>query len=266
MIKLRRVEKEQFVDVESGNFWLLERGLEGQLLDARNELGKALGWGGTEWWTEPQKLEEMYQHLERERPELLRELDDVNDLDKQKRWVSDVTDTVPSVGASAAPPTVADAAVSVAPAAPSASEAAAPTAPPLAPRKVSPFAKKAAEPAQTTTQADDGVDVAPAASEAAAPTAPPLAARKVSPFAKKAAEPAQTTTQADDGVDVALVKDAATETVETIRETLSGFGEDPDIPIEPHEVEKMLNEPDFHQKLADEEAKLEQELADALGG
>jgi hypothetical protein len=209
------VEKEQFVDVESGNFWLLERELEGQLLDARNELGKALGWGGTEWWTERQKLEEIYQHLERERPELLRELDDVNDLDKQKRWVSDVTDTVPSAGA--------DAAVSVAPA-------------------------------------------APAASEAAAPTAPPPAARKVSPFAKKAAEPAQITTQADDGVDVAPVKDAATETVETIRETLSGFGEDPDIPIEPHEVEKMLNEPDFHQKLADEEAKLEQELADALGG
>jgi hypothetical protein len=256
------VEKEHFVDVEAGNFWLLERELDGQLLDARDELGKALGWSGTEWWTERQKLEEMYQHLERERPELLRELDDVNDLDKQKRWVRDVTDTVPSADASAAASTVTDAAASVAPAAPAESEAAAPPAPPPAAKKASPFAKKAAEPAQPTTQADDGVDVAPAASGAAAPTAPPPAANKASPFAKKAAEPAQPT----DGEDVAPVKGAATESAETIREMLSGFGEDPDVPIEPHEIETMLNEPDFHQKLADEEAKLEQELADALGG
>ena len=59
------MDKDQFVDAESGGWWLLERQAEYQILEVREELGKALSRSATEWWTERPKLEEVHVQLPR---------------------------------------------------------------------------------------------------------------------------------------------------------------------------------------------------------
>ena len=160
---------------------------------------------------------------------LMRDLDDAQDLDRRRKWISEVI-AAKAPAADAPLPSAEAEAVTEAPA-PAATEAA-PAAPPEAPAKKSIFAKKAApEP--------------PAATEAA-PAAPPEAPAKKSIFAKKAApEPATA---------------PATEAEPDIKQLLAELAADPDIPLESDEVEEMLKDPDFHTKLAAAEADIEAEL------
>ena len=133
------MEKAQFEGTDGNGWWMLEGELDSQLVEPRKELGYAFGWFGTEWWTEETKLEEMYRFLEG--MALMRDLDDAQDLDRRRKWISEVI----AAKAPAVDPPLPSAeaeAVTVSPA-PAATEAA-PTAPPEAPAKKSIFAKKAA--------------------------------------------------------------------------------------------------------------------------
>jgi hypothetical protein len=133
------MEKAQFEGTDSNRWWLLEGELDSLLVEPRKELGDAFGWPGTEWWTEQTKLEEMYRFLEG--GALMRDLDEAQDLDRRRKWITEVI---------AAKAPVADAPMPSAPAE-TATEAPAPAAtavaqaaPPEAPAKKSIFAKKAA--------------------------------------------------------------------------------------------------------------------------
>ena len=220
------MDKAQFEGTDSNGWWMLEGELDSLLVEPRKELGDAFGWFGTEWWTEQTKLEEMYRFLEG--MALMRDLDDAQDLDRRRKWISEVI--AAKAPAEDAPLPSAEAeAVTEAPA-PVATEAA-PAAPPEAPAKKSIFAKKAA-PESVATEA--------------APAAPPEAPAKKSIFAKKAApEPATA---------------PATEAEPDIKQLLAELATDPNIPLESVEVEEMLKDPDFHAKLAAAEADIEAEL------
>jgi hypothetical protein len=146
------MEKAQFEGTESHGWWMLEGELDSLLVEPRKELGDAFGWFGTEWWTEHTKLEEMYRFLEG--TALMRDLDDAQDLDRRRKWISDVI-AAKAPAADASSPSAEAETVTEAPA--PAATAAATTAPPEAPAKKSIFAKKAAPEPATAPEAEPDI-------------------------------------------------------------------------------------------------------------
>jgi hypothetical protein len=146
------MEKAQFEGTESHGWWMLEGELDSLLVEPRKELGDAFGWFGTEWWAEQTKLEEMYRFLEG--TALMRELDDAQDLDRRRKWISEVITTKAPPAGAPSPAAEAEAATEgPAPAAPDA----APTAPQEAPAKKSIFAKKATPEPATAPAAEPDI-------------------------------------------------------------------------------------------------------------
>ena len=84
------MEKDQFVAVENQGWWLLEPDLDAALEERRRTLGECWDWTDLRWYAERLKLEEVYQFLELNRADLLRELDDASDLYRRQKWLDDV--------------------------------------------------------------------------------------------------------------------------------------------------------------------------------
>jgi hypothetical protein len=86
------MDKEEFaaIDAESP-WWLIAVEIDYSLVEARKDLGVALGYDReTQWWREKDKVEELYRTLESTRPTLLTELDLATDAPKQKEWLDQV--------------------------------------------------------------------------------------------------------------------------------------------------------------------------------
>ncbi len=172
------MEKDQFVAVENQGWWLLEPDLDAALEERRRTLGECWGWTDLRWYAERLKLEEVYQFLELNRADLLRELDDASDLYRRQKWLDDVIKAKRP-----AKPTTAEEAAPAAKKAADARPAQAPAA-----KKASAFGRRPA--AEGTPAGSPPAANAPApAAAGAAPAAEGAQPRKPSPFAKKAAAP-----------------------------------------------------------------------------
>ena len=171
------MERAQFVDVDNQGWWLLQPELEPTLEEKRKALGASWQWtGDLRWYTDRQKMEEVFQFIEATRPDLLRELDEVQDVARREQWLDNLIGTK-------SPPV--EAATQEAP--PVAQKPATPvTAPAATPRKASAFGRRESD--QDRESAAPGE--APAGPGASA-TAPASEPRKASPFAKKAAPVAE---------------------------------------------------------------------------
>lgn len=85
------MERTQFVDVDNQGWWLLEPELEQALEERRQALGACWQWtGDSRWYTDPQKLEEVFRFIEYGRPDLLRGLDDAQDVYRRQQWLDDL--------------------------------------------------------------------------------------------------------------------------------------------------------------------------------
>jgi hypothetical protein len=238
------MEKDQFVAVETQDWWLLQPDLEPALEDRRRALGECWNWTELRWYAERVKLEEVFQFLELNRADLLRELDEVNDdLYRRQKWVDDV------IKAKKPPePTTPE---SAAPAAKKAAETE--PAQPSAPKKASAFGRRG-----TAEGAPADSSPAPAAQPAGATpggAAAETEPRKPSPFAKKAAAASGPAAQAAAG---------AAESAEQIRASLAQLAADPNVPVSAEQVEELLKDPNFASNLAQAEAAIEAELAAEL--
>jgi hypothetical protein len=239
------MEKDQFVAVDTQGWWLLQPDLEPSLEERRRALGECWNWTEPRWYAEHLKLEEVFQFLEVNRADLLRELDEVNDdLYRQQKWLDDLI--------KAKKPPAANAPAEAAPVAKQV--AAANPAPPSAPKKASAFGRRgaaegaSAESASAPTAQPAGAAQGSAAAGAGQP-------RKPSPFARKAAAANEPAAQAAAG---------AAESAEQIRASLTELAADPNVPVSAEEVEQLLKDPNFASNLAQAEAAIEAELAAAL--
>jgi hypothetical protein len=237
------MEKDQFVAVETQGWWLLQPDLEPALEDRRRALGECWNWTELRWYAERLNLEEVFQFLELNRADLLRELDEVNDdLYRRQKWVDDVI--------KAKKPPERTTPESAAPAAKKAAEAK--PAQPSAPKKASAFGRRS-----TAEEAPADSSSAPAPQPAGATPGPAAAGaepRKPSPFAKKAAASGPAA-QAGAG---------AAESADQIRASLAQLAADPNVPVSAEQVEELLKDPNFASNLAQAEAAIEAELAAEL--
>ena len=167
------MERARFVGVDDQSWWLLQPELEPTLEEKRKALGASWQWtGDLRWYTDRQKMEEVFQFIEATRPDLLRELDEVQDVARREQWLDNLIGTKsPPVEAATqeAPPVAQKPATAV-------------TAPAGTPRKASAFGRR-----ESDQDRESGAPGEAPASPGASATAPPTEARRASPFAKKAA-------------------------------------------------------------------------------
>jgi hypothetical protein len=97
------VERQQFVEADPGSWWFTEPSPDLRWHPARIELGEARGWTDVSWFTERVKIEELYQALENEAPQLLRDLDFLIDDDQRIAWVQSVHDALADPPRASAP-------------------------------------------------------------------------------------------------------------------------------------------------------------------
>ena len=263
------MDRTQFADVDSQGWWLLQVELEPALDEKRKTLGECWQWSDLRWYTDRQKLDEVFQFLETSRPDLLRELDEPQDLYHREAWLDGLIQAkrppekpagappAPPVakkaaGANVAPPPVAkkasafgrrqaDGEAQAEPA--GASPASGAPAPPAEPRKASPFGKKAAPREQPAAAAS-----APAA-EGAPPAPPPPAEGAPPPPAPPppaAAGDAEQLQQISGEIQDVMSELSADEIA-----AIAG-----DLGLTAEEVEAMVREPDFAGMVAEEQAHL----------
>jgi hypothetical protein len=82
--------REEFLGAEQEPWWLLQRDLTSDIEVLRVRLGQTQGWVDPLWYTEHDKLEELYRLLDEGGPILLSELDQAIDDDRRRRWVESV--------------------------------------------------------------------------------------------------------------------------------------------------------------------------------
>ena len=85
-----RLQREQFLDLETEPWWLLERELDPALEERRRSLGQCWGWTDLQWYAEVRNLEQLYLFLEQTLPDLLRDLDEAADVDRRKKWLDEL--------------------------------------------------------------------------------------------------------------------------------------------------------------------------------
>jgi hypothetical protein len=241
-----RLQREQFLDLETEPWWLLERELDPALEERRRSLGQCWGWTDLQWYAEVRNLEQLYLFLEQTLPDLLRDLDEAADVDRRKKWLDELIEKKqPAAGHETQ-----EAAAPKEPAPPAAAKVGAAGAAPA--RKVSAFAR--AKPAEQAEPEAGETEISPAATGTVEPA-------KKSIFKNKAASAAGPVAQSEPTPGVEPV--SVLPTLEEFKETLSGLAGDPQIPISEAEVEKALEDPNFLGKVAAAEAELEAELASA---
>jgi hypothetical protein len=263
------MDRTQFADVDSQGWWLLQAELEPALDEKRKALGECWKWSDLRWYTDRLKLDEVFQFLEASRPDLLRELDEPQDLYRREAWLdglilakrppekaAEVPPAPPvakkAAGANVAPPPVAkkasafgrrqaDGEAQAEPA--GASPPAAAPAPPAEPRKPSPFGKNAAPREQPTAPAS-----APAA-EGAPPPAPPPPAAEGAPPPPAPPPPAAEAEQLQQIS--GEIQDVMSELSADEIAAIAG-----DLGLTAEEVEAMVREPDFASMVVEEQAHL----------
>jgi len=246
------MEKDQFIDVDKKSWWLLETEIDPALEQKRKTLGECWNFTDLQWYTERLKMEEVYQFLELNRSELLRELDEAIDLYRREIWLDNVIHAKRPPKQQVAPQEpAAGKAADVQPKPPAA------VPPPAPAKKPSAFgrAKTAEEPA---AQAASGTPAAAGGPAGAAQQAEP---RKPSAFGRKAAAPpappppAAASAAAQEGGQVQAVS-------EQIQSVMSDLSADElssiarDLGLTAQEVEAMVNDPEFASMVAEEQAQL----------
>jgi hypothetical protein len=236
-----KVNKEEFLDVDREDWWLVDPAADRDLQLLRDQLGAALGYGAEQdWYTKPDRLVPLWNMIEA-RTDLATQLERATDAELQKSWVETMTQSKeaenkiakgPDPGEAAAQPTAAVAGA-VAPAA-----AAAPAAPAV--KKASPFKKK--DDAPSTTTPDEAASA-------------PAAAR--SPFAPKPAADAEAAapTAAPDGP--AEVEHVDVEELKSSVSLLETAG----IDLSAEDIDKLAAAPAFDERLAEATAELRAQAA-----
>jgi hypothetical protein len=245
------MEKDQFIDTEKKSWWLLETEIDPALEQKRKTLGECWDWTDLLWYTERLKMEEVYQFLEVNKSELLRELDEANDLYRRDIWLD-------SVIHAKRPPKQ-----HVAPQEPTAGKAAdvqakpAVGAPPTAPAK-KPSAFGRAKP--TEESAAEPAAGGPAAAGVAA-GGQAVEPKKPSPFGRKpAAAEAPARPAAREGVGAGEPLPPVSEQIQSVMSDLSADELSSiarDLGLTAAEVEAMVKDPDFAGMVAEEQAQLE---------
>jgi hypothetical protein len=264
------MDRTQFADVDSQGWWLLQAELEPALEEKRKALGECWQWSDLRWYTDRLKLDEVFQFLEASRPDLLRELDEPQDLYRREAWLDGLIQAkrppekaaeappAPPVakkaaGPNVAPPPVAKKASAFgrrqaegeAQAEPAGvSPPAAAPAPPAEPRKPSPFGKKAAPREQPAAPAS-----APAAEGAPPPPAPPPPAAEGAPPPPAPPPPAAEAEQLQQIS--GEIQDVMSELSADEIAAIAG-----DLGLSAEEVEAMVREPDFASMVVEEQAHL----------
>ena len=84
------MDKDQFLGASGETWWLLAPDADYRIAECRDQLGAVLGWTYKEWYSEQNKLEELFQKLQNDASALLAELDYRTDVDQYVGWVSEV--------------------------------------------------------------------------------------------------------------------------------------------------------------------------------
>jgi hypothetical protein len=267
------MDKTEFLGSEQA-WWLLEPDLPPTLEDLRRDLGAAFEWRYDLWYTEPLRIEALYEWIERNSYQLLSELDDATDEVKRQTWLETLLEAVrPPEEDQAAPASApAEAAPGTGTAAPSAPAVATGT----APARKSIFARKEAAddddgagpaaPAAGSAEVAGEAEAAPAAAATKAapapappPEAPSLFARKRAAEAAPAA-PAASAAPASEPADAPAP--AAPATVEEVQAAVSALAPDEvtglaeDLGMDGDELNALLADPAFQALVAEEGAKL----------
>jgi hypothetical protein len=253
------MDKTAFLGSEEA-WWLLEPDLPPTLEDLRRDLGAAFEWRYDLWYTEPLRIEALYEWIERNSYQLLSELDTATDELKRQAWLESLLEAVRPPEGDPSASAEAEAGAGAGTAAPAAPAATTGTAPP----RKSIFARK-----EAAAAADDdaggsagpaaaaGAEAAPAAAAtkaapAAAPPAeaPSMFARKRAAEAAPAAGPPEATAA------------AAPATVEEVQAAVSALSPDEvtgladDLGMDGDELNALLADPAFQALVAEEGAKL----------
>ncbi len=244
------MEKAQFVDVDNQTWWLLQHELEPVLEEKRKALGASWQWTDLRWYTDRQKMEEVFQFIEATRPDLLRELDELQDVPRREQWLDNLINAKsPPVPAAAQEASTA----AQTPAAPVAAPAA-------SPRKASAFGRRESD--QGKGAASPGDAPAGSGGSVTAQTAEP---RKAPLFAKKAApvaEPAAQGPAASTGAAPAADEEQLQQISEQVQSVMSELSPDElsaiagDLGLTAEEVESMVQDPSFASMVAEEQAHL----------
>src|SRR5438309_649255 len=97
------MERDRFVGAVGESWWLVERDVDYRVAEGRNTLGDGFGWTHPEWYTDQQKLDEIYRLMENAHRVLLDDLDQPMDADRQTRWLTDLHAALRPVPAQPAP-------------------------------------------------------------------------------------------------------------------------------------------------------------------
>jgi hypothetical protein len=242
--------KDDFANPQAGDWWLLEEQLSAELEPRRLALGAAHGWNYANWYTEPAKLEELYDWLAANDTQLLNNLDYAEDETTKAKWLDDFVEAV-----SVKEEEAREAESAEIPGVPEAKEPEAPVAPPE-PAKKSLFAKKHAQDESEASegeaqQAETVREPERARDGDAAPVAPPSpeeAQAAAAEHEKAAAAAAEVLDQAD----------LPSETKKVLEEYITNSA----VPVDAGEVEELLKEfpDDFEQVFEEAKKGLDEEI------
>jgi hypothetical protein len=84
------VDRQEFAVADPGAWWFIETAPDDRIVDARLALGAINGWTEPSWFTEPSKLEALFEAIQRQASNLLNELDQLNDDEQRLKWLTDV--------------------------------------------------------------------------------------------------------------------------------------------------------------------------------
>jgi hypothetical protein len=255
------MNKEEFLDVNREDWWLVDPAAPDQVKQVRDELGAALGYQSEpDWYTKPERLESLWALVENN-SELQAEFEAAaTDLDKRPVLVEKLTEKTEEANA----PEAAEAAEQAASAAPGATASTAPAPPeaPVAPPKKSLFHKAEAE----TAESESAESTAATGAGVAAGSADTTPLSKPSPFAKKPAESAETATTSPPASGPTAATDGPVEVVhvdvEELKSEVSVLLESSAIDLNKEDVDKLAEDPNFDEHLAEASAAL---LSDAQG-
>lgn len=227
--------KDDFANPQDGGWWLVEQ-LSAELEPRRVALGAARGWNYEAWYTEPPKLEELYDWLAANDAQLLNDLDYAEDETTRAKWLDDFVAAV-AVEEESSPEAESAEVVEATEAKEAEPETS--VAPP-APVKKSLFANKHAEDAKSEQEETEAQEPEESEPERAQDREEGQAVAAPTPEEEEAAAAA---------AEVLEHADLASETKKVLEEYITNSA----VPVDAGEVEELLKEfPDDFEKVFEE--------------
>jgi hypothetical protein len=224
------MERTEFTGVDGQSWWLYEVQTEIRIEEARRELGATLGWYESDWFTDPNRRQSLFDFLQTNGAQLLIDLDTLADSDARLQWVLQVKKLAappPRAAEDGQPPGAANSRQAVQPDPPAT--------PVAAPARKSAFKAKAGSDEESGQPEQNA--------------APAAAARK-SIFKARAAP---------DAAAAAPRTPQLEEATKTVLSDLSGGGLADlaqELGVEPGDLEGIVNNPDFERQVREEVARM----------